>query len=55
MDIYLPTDFYELREDLPDWRDASPCERVLEKTSNLLQDRRAVEPDACADPGWRVF
>jgi len=51
MDIYLPNEFYELREDLPDWRDASPCERVMEKAS----DYRAAGTDTCADPSWRVF
>ena len=51
MDIYLPNEFYELREDLPDWRDAPPCEHVLEKAS----DCRAAGTDVCADPSWRVF
>jgi hypothetical protein len=56
MDIYLPNEFYELRAELRDWRDASSCDRVLERTSSLLlPDRRAMETDACADPGWRVF
>jgi len=51
MDIYLPNEFYELREDLPDWRDASSCERVLEKAG----DEKTAGADACADPSWRVF
>jgi hypothetical protein len=48
MDIYLPADFYALRENLHDWRDASnepmqppPCPT----------DKR----DDCADPEWRVL
>ena len=50
MDIYLPNEFYELREDLPDWRDAAPCSPVHDKAG----DHR-VSTDDCADPSWRVI
>jgi len=50
MDIYLPTEFYELRDNLDDWRDASPCEHVLDKAGD-----RMAGTDTCADPSWRVF
>ena len=51
MDIYLPAEFYELRDNLNDWCDATPCERVLDKAG----DCRAAGTDTCADPSWRVF
>jgi hypothetical protein len=56
MDVYLPADFYRLREDLRDWRDASSVDlekpRTFEKVS---AEFNADSRNACADPLWRVF
>jgi hypothetical protein len=49
MDIYLPNDFYQLRDDLPDWREAAS-----QQTPNHHADAAAA-PDACADPSWKVI
>jgi len=48
MDVYLPRDFYQLRNDLPDWRDADACESATS---------RSVEPPRqdCADPLWQAI
>ena len=48
MDNYLPADFYALRENLHDWRDAGTS---VEPT----QPRLADEHNDCADPDWRVL
>ena len=51
MDIYLPADFYTLRSDLNDWRDAGTSTDI-EKSA----DRTIESPDQGeADPSWRVF
>jgi hypothetical protein len=51
MDIYLPADFYELRRDLNDWRDAGTSSDI-EKSA----DRTIEPPDQGeADPTWRVL
>ncbi len=51
MDIYLPADFYALRDDLNDWRDAgtsSDSEKSAEGTID--------SPDqGDADPYWKVL
>ena len=56
MDVYLPADFYRLREDLRDWRDAPSVDpgksHTLEKAS---AEFNADSRNACADPLWRVF
>ena len=52
MDIYLPAEFYELREDLREWRDAPPSDHVCDKTSEA---KAAAASDACADPSWKVI
>ena len=56
MDVYLPADFYRLREDLCDWRDAPAADleksRADEKAS---AEFNADSRNACADPLWRVF
>ncbi|HEX3896418.1 MAG TPA: hypothetical protein VHW73_09420 [Rudaea sp.] len=50
MDIYLPADFYALRENLHDWRDAAtPAEPVQP------QPCPTDERNDCADPDWRVL
>ena len=46
MDIYLPNDFYALREDLPDWRDAPE-----DGTAEPKSDSR----DESADPNWKTL
>jgi hypothetical protein len=51
MDLYLPVDFYHLRDDLPDWRDAP-------QTCHETEPARAADGsprDACADPLWKVL
>ena len=45
MDVYLPNDFYELRDDLPDWSDTAPV--------GLAEPK--VADDECADPSWRTL
>lgn len=49
MDIYLPSDFYQLRDDLPDWRDTSPVDDAHDPQAGL----RSREDSA--DPLWKVF
>ena len=45
MDVYLPNDFYELRDDLPDWSEVSPGGPAEHKSSN----------DDCVDPSWQAL
>ena len=45
MDIYLPNDFYQLRDDLPDWSDTSP----------LNATEPEVSDNECPDPSWRTL
>ena len=45
MDVYLPNDFYELRDDLPDWSADSPLGAGEHKHSG----------DECADPSWQTL
>jgi hypothetical protein len=54
MDVYLPADFYRLRDDLHDWRDASSSD----SDQSRKIDRDSMCPESrndCADPFWRVF
>lgn len=46
MDIYLPDDFYELRDDLPDWRDAPAGGEVEHKPESREEG---------ADPTWKTL
>lgn len=55
MDVYLPADFYRLRDDLPDWRDASATSTVNDKVFDERTLQAADGVNACADPNWRVF
>ncbi len=55
MDVYLPADFYRLRDDLPDWRDVSSASSGPEKTLDDRSTRAAADTNTCADPQWRVF
>ena len=56
MDVYLPADFYRLRDDLPEWRDAPDARaekwRPLETAPAAFD---SASRDACADPLWQVF
>jgi hypothetical protein len=54
MDVYLPADFCKLRDELPDWRDAPPCERNGAETS-LRESPYHDAPATCADPDWCVI
>jgi hypothetical protein len=45
MDVYLPNDFYQLRDDLPDWSDTSP---------EVAAEHKSSDGD-CADPSWRTL
>jgi len=49
MDVYLPNDFYQLRDDLPDWRDASP------PRDEPGEHAFARSREDSADPLWKVF
>jgi hypothetical protein len=55
MDVYLPADFYRLRDDLPDWRDVSSACAGTEKSSEQRGVPVTDKANACADPQWRVF
>ena len=47
MDLYLPADFYRLRDDLNDWRDVGAAtEPAAERTANSAAD-------TCVDPTWQ--
>jgi hypothetical protein len=46
MDIYLPNDFYQLRGDLPDWRDAPASGEV---------EHKAESREEGADPNWQAL
>ena len=56
MDVYLPADFYRLRDDLPEWRDvaaASPEKRcAIEKAPAAFATQSRND---CADPLWQVL
>jgi hypothetical protein len=56
MDVYLPADFYRLRDDLPEWRDAPETNvekwRPLENVSAAFDSASRSD---CADPLWRVI
>ena len=49
MDVYLPSDFYQLRDDLPDWRDASSVHEEQDPHAGV----RSREDSA--DALWKVF
>lgn len=49
MDVYLPSDFYQLRDDLPDWRDSTPV-RDEQDTTACTRTR-----EDSADSLWKVF
>jgi hypothetical protein len=52
MDLYLPADFYQLRDDLSDWRDAPAASRE----PDVKHAPSETGPrDRCADPLWKVF
>lgn len=45
MDIYLPNEFYELRDDLPDWRDAPASDT----------QHKGEPQEESADPNWQAL
>ena len=51
MDLYLPVDFYQLRDDLPDWRDAPAASR---ETDSRHAPAETGPRDGCVDPLWKV-
>ena len=56
MDVYLPADFYCLRDDLPEWCDPPATDSGFGKMhveKAPIADTDAM--NACADPLWRVF
>ena len=56
MDVYLPADFYRLRDDLRDWRDAPAS--VVEQSRKIEQEPVACDAQSrndCTDPLWKVF
>ena len=51
MDIYLPADFYALRDDMNEWRTLGTS-----TDSAKSADRTVHAPDqGDADPSWRVI
>jgi hypothetical protein len=46
MDVYLPNDFYQLRDGLPDWREAADACRETD-TGPAREDS--------ADPSWQTI
>jgi hypothetical protein len=56
MDVYLPADFYRLRDELNDWRDAPGAGLEKSPATERVSDAFDAESrDACADPLWRVI
>ena len=56
MDVYLPADFYRLRDNLHDWRDAPTADTEKWPTPHEgFAASHAASADSCADPLWRVF
>ncbi len=53
MDIYLPADFYALRETLEEWRDAGTLTESMQSAHANAPSTKG--PNGCADPTWRVF
>jgi len=45
MDVYLPNDFYQLRDDLPDWSETAPADAA----------EHQIADGECADPSWRTL
>jgi hypothetical protein len=52
MDLYLPADYLNLREELPDWRDA-PSSGATE-TSPWREYEAARQTDS-VDPSWKTL
>jgi hypothetical protein len=56
MDVYLPADFYRLRDNLHDWRDAPTADTEKWPAPHEgFAASHAASADSCADPLWRVF
>lgn len=50
MDIYLPSDFYQLRDNLPDWRDADATHYEAGASRSVEAPR-----EDSADPLWQAI
>ena len=51
MDIYLPADFYALRCELNDWRDAGTSGDIEKSADGTTESPDQGE----ADPNWKVL
>jgi hypothetical protein len=51
MDIYLPADFYALRDGLNDWRDSGTSTDTAKSAEGSIESPDQGE----ADPNWRVL
>jgi hypothetical protein len=47
MDLYLPAEFFELRDALDDWRDLSSSERTTPAATS--------DAEGDIDPSWHVI
>lgn len=52
MDLYLPADYLNLREELDDWRDA-PSSRETE--TSPLREYEAARRNDSVDPSWKTL
>ena len=55
MDVYLPADFYRLRDDLPEWRDAPENTEKWRAIETVPAATDSTSRNECADPMWRVI
>jgi hypothetical protein len=56
MDIYLPADFYALRDDLNDWRDSGTSADTGKSADSAIDSsHKAMADRGEADPNWRVL
>jgi hypothetical protein len=55
MDVYLPADFYRLRDDLPEWRDAEANTEKWRSVETAPAAADSTSRNECADPLWLVI
>jgi len=55
MDLYLPEDFYRLRDDLNDWRDLGSAYADADPAPGDEAVRARAATQDCADPSWLVI
>ena len=56
MDIYLPADFYALRDDLNDWRDSGTSTETGKSADGATESsHQAMADQGEVDPNWRVL